>query len=76
MARRLYEGKTQHFIIDDRHQIFSLYSSKCGFCQHFQKWDFYCMAFPHGIPDKYLTGEVIHTSVDKDQIGDTVFTPK
>ena len=32
-----------------------------------------CRAFPKGIPDKYMTGQVIHQRIVKDQKGNFVF---
>jgi hypothetical protein len=80
MAERFYkseEGKKARDecrIIDDRHEIFNIYKSKCGMCKHFQEWDYFCAAFPDGIPDEYLSADKVHDKIDKGQVGDTVFT--
>lgn len=77
MAKRLYknnEDKDTNNILDDRHELLNMYKSKCCNCRHFQKWDFFCEAFPDGVPDKYLSGEDAHTQVVSGQTGSTVFT--
>jgi hypothetical protein len=77
MTKRIYKNKeerNENRVFDDRHELLNLYASKCCNCKHFQKWDFFCAAFPDGIPDKYLSAEMAHVQVDSDQIGETVFT--
>jgi hypothetical protein len=76
MSNRIYKNKKEknnNFIIDDRHELLNIYKSKCLNCKYFEEWDFYCQAFPKGIPDEYLSGDKFHTENDKDQVGDTVF---
>ena len=75
--RRLYkskEDKAQMSVLDDRHEYLAVFSSKCPKCKYFEKWDFFCAAFPQGIPFEYLTAEKHHTEKDKRQTGDLVFT--
>ncbi|MGL5958901.1 MAG: hypothetical protein ACRCZZ_10015 [Phocaeicola sp.] len=60
------------YTLDGRSEQYPPYSSKCWFCQHFGDYD--CAAFPNGIPDKFLSGEQIHTQIDDKQEGDFVFT--
>jgi hypothetical protein len=77
MSNRLYknkEEKDKNIILDDRHEWLNIYKSKCHKCKYFEEWDFFCQAFPNGIPDKYLSGDKFHTQNDKDQVGETVFT--
>lgn len=79
MAERIYKNKKEsqeYLILDDRHELLDIYRSKCCQCVHFKKWDFFCAAFPDGIPDKYLSGESDHTKIDPTQTGIVVFTPK
>ena len=60
MTERLYKSKADKdkcLILDDRHQLHAIYSSKCTNCKHFEDWDYFCSAFPDGIPDEYLSGE-------------------
>jgi hypothetical protein len=77
MTQRIYnnkEEKDKNTTLDDRHELLNLYKSKCCNCKYFQEWDFFCFAFPNGIPDEYLSGDKSHTKIDKDQVGDVVFT--
>ena len=77
MAKRIYISKAEkdeNTTIDDRHELLNIYKSKCCRCKFFQEWDFFCLAFPDGIPDEYLSGEKVHDKIDKDQVGDTMFT--
>ncbi|MFJ1490510.1 hypothetical protein [Capnocytophaga canis] len=76
---RLYKNKKEKdnaFYLDDRHELFSVYRSKCAFCKYFNKHDYYCKAFPNGIPDEYLSGESVHNKVDSRQVGESVFIEK
>jgi hypothetical protein len=68
MCNRIYksrEEKDRNFILDDRHELLNIYKSKCSKCKYFEEWDYFCISFPNGIPDEYLSGDKIH--------GDTVF---
>ena len=65
--------KKNVFVFDDRHEIFSLYSSQCAKCEHFVYRNYSCLAFPKGIPDDILSGNKTHDTVLKEQIGNTVF---
>jgi len=46
--------------------------SLCSFCKHFRE-DCTCVAFPKGIPGKYLFFDVYHLEKDPSQKGDAVF---
>jgi len=59
-------------IIDGRE--LAMYRSQCTFCKHLIKDGLICIAFPEGIPDDLLEGEVKHDGVIKGQVGNTVFT--
>ena len=60
MVKRLYKDPSRRgMILDDR-------------C-HYQADDYYCPAYPDGIPDELLLGKVQHDQVRKDQTGNTVF---
>lgn len=62
MVKRIYKNKEErdkNRTLDDRHEILNEYASKCCNCRHFQEWDLFCLAFPNGIPDKYLSGESV-----------------
>lgn len=77
MAERFYKNKKEYddaSILDDREFLLNRLLSKCVNCKHFKKWDFFCEAFPNGIPDEYLSGEKEHTTKDSRQVGNTVFT--
>ncbi|MDR2118770.1 MAG: hypothetical protein LBP25_04490 [Tannerellaceae bacterium] len=77
MAKRIHtskEEKDENRTLDDRHELLNIYESKCCRCEHFQEWDFFCAAFPGGIPDEYLSGKKVHNKIDKNQVGNAVFT--
>ena len=74
MVKRLNKDpKTTGPILDDRCHYFNRYESSCASCKHFKREDFYCSAYPNGIPDELLLGEEHHNQVRKDQTGNTVF---
>ena len=74
MVKRLYKDPSRrNLILDDRCQFFDRFTSSCGSCKHFIEDDFYCPAYPDGIPDELLQGKEFHTKVRKDQTGNTVF---
>ena len=64
--------KQQLTIIDGRE--LAIYRSQCSFCKHLIKEGLTCAAFPKGIPDNLLAGEVKHDGIIKGQVGDTIFT--
>ena len=76
MAERLYKEKTDMLYLDDRHEILSIYESQCSHCKNFEKWDYFCDAYPNGIPDELLEGTEKHNEVRNDQVGTTIFTPE
>lgn len=79
MAQRLYKSKEERLtacIIDDRHEVLSLYGSNCANCIHFEDWDYFCAAYPDGIPDELLSGKMRHDKIIKGQTGQTVYLPK
>ena len=74
MVNRLYKDPSRRgLILDDRCHILDWFTSSCSSCKHFRRDDFYCSAYPDGIPDELLSGKEKHTEVRKDQIGNTVF---
>lgn len=46
---------------------------QCASCKHFIDSNYYCMAFPNGIPNKLLKGEQKHNSIIKGQQGNTIY---
>ena len=76
MAKRLYkskEDKESQVIIDDRHEILGLYTSQCANCKHFEEWDYFCAAYPNGIPDNLLSGKEKHNKKRTDQEGNITY---
>ena len=74
MVKRLYKDPSRRgMILDDRCHLYDPYTSSCGSCKHFRKDDFYCPAYPDGIPDELLSGKKQHDQVRKDQTGNTIF---
>lgn len=59
-------------VLDDRHEIFSIYSSSCSLCKFFEKKHYTCAAFPNGIPDDILSGENKHNKPEKSQSDDSI----
>lgn len=49
--------------------------SHCPDCMYFNSADNACVAFPTGIPDKYLNTSEKHTKPDKEQVVPAVFEP-
>ncbi|WP_032849878.1 hypothetical protein [Bacteroides sp. 2_2_4] len=76
MVQRFYKEKTDGFILDDRHEILSLYISQCARCKHFMEDDYYCSAYPDGIPDRLLEGSDTHDVIQPDQVGNTLYEPE
>ena len=60
--------------IDKGHESYSPYRSKCALCQHFDSVEMKCQAFPEGIPERFLSGENVHDSIARDQVGPIIFT--
>jgi len=76
MAERIYKNRSEYesgLTLDDREFLLDRLRSKCMTCRHFRQWDFFCKAFPNGIPDEYLSAEAQHTTKDVRQVGDTVY---
>ena len=73
MVKRLYKEEYIGFILDDRHEILNIYVSQCASCKHFMQDDYYCSAYPDGIPDKLLEGKSTHNEVCKDQTGTIIY---
>lgn len=73
MVKRLYKEEHKGFILDDRHEMLDIYASPCTSCKHFMQDDYYCLAYPDGIPDRLLEGKDTHNDIRKDQTGTTVF---
>jgi len=62
-------------IIDDRNEIYRVYSSSCTICKHFKYSEFNCIAFPKGIPDEILTGKNDHSKPLPNQGNDIIYEP-
>ncbi len=74
MVKRLYKDESDRGkSLDDRHEILNVYRSQCARCKHFKEDDYYCLAYPDGIPDKLLEGDATHDKIRPDQMGDTLF---
>lgn len=73
MVKRLYKNGDNYSCTDDRHEILNLYASQCAYCKHFHADDYYCSAYPDGIPDELLRGTQKHNSPIKGQVCDTVY---
>ena len=73
MAKRLYKNGNEYSCLDDRHEILDSYDLQCSLCKHFHGDDYYCPAYPDGIPDELLSGKEKHNSIIKGQKGETVF---
>jgi hypothetical protein len=65
--------KKEETVLNDRHELFKMYSSVCGKCKHLNIFNLNCPAFPKGIPDNLLEGKIQHDKPIKGQTGDTVF---
>ncbi len=76
MVQRLYKDKTAGMILDDRHEVLSIYNSQCACCKHFMEDDYYCSAYPGGIPDRLLEGSDTHDVIQPDQVGNTLYEPE
>ncbi|MCL2074038.1 MAG: hypothetical protein FWH18_08960 [Marinilabiliaceae bacterium] len=71
------EGKPGVIICDDRGLHIDYFSDiSCYKCKHFRQWDYFCKAYPNGIPDELIYGKEKHTEVQTDQKGTTVFEEK
>lgn len=68
-----YKGES--ITLDKGHEAYSPYRSKCALCQHFDRIELKCPAFPEGIPERFLTGESVHDSIASDQEGTIIFIP-
>lgn len=51
------ENKAQHTVLDDRHEIYSIYTSSCTHCWQFNNEEYACTIYPAGIPFDILEGE-------------------
>ena len=51
------DNKAQHTVLDDRHEIYSIYTSSCTHCRHFNNEEYACAIYPAGIPFDILEGE-------------------
>lgn len=76
MVKRLYKKGGDATFLDDRHEILNVYLSPCVSCKHFMEDDFYCDAYPDGIPDRILEGNSRHDTPQPDQTGDTLYAPE
>lgn len=49
----------------------------CLDCAWFWEYaeDLQCLAYPEGIPERYITAQELHDTVQEDQQGDFVFDP-
>lgn len=73
MVKRLYKNGDNYSCTDDRHEILNMYASQCAYCKHFHAEDYYCPAYPNGIPDDLLNGKELHNKVRTGQTGNVVF---
>lgn len=62
--------------IDKGFDDYRPYTSKCGICEHFDSVTLTCKAYPEVIPKRFLSGEKVHLTVQRDQTGNTVLTKK
>ncbi len=62
--------------IDKGFEHYRPYTSKCGVCKHFDSVKLSCEAYPEGIPKRFLSGEKVHLTVQRDQTGTKVFIEK
>lgn len=60
--------------IDKGFNEYAPYSSKCTYCKYFDATNLSCLAFPDGIPVKYLSGKYDHLNIVKNQVGEYFFT--
>lgn len=51
----------------DGHSDYRPYMADCTTCKWFDNSNFVCDAYPDGIPDRILSGEVMHREVQPDQ---------
>lgn len=63
-------------LINDRHEIYQVYSSVCSKCIHFKLESFTCKAFPDEIPDKLLEGKIKHDKPLPEQNNNVIFKSK
>ena len=61
--------------INDRHEYLNIYKSQCGMCKLLDWTKCICPAFPKGIPENMLEGNIKHNKPIKGQQGDYLFTP-
>lgn len=59
--------------IEDRHEYYNVYISKCTQCKHFNFDKLNCPAYPKGIPIRFLDGSHIHDKKANDQEGTSIF---
>lgn len=64
------------YLIDDRNEVYQVYSSKCTICEHFQYSGFNCIAFPDGIHTEILNGNNDHSRPLPEQRNEIVFSEK
>lgn len=52
-----------------------IYDSQCCDCTHLvvENHEWFCPAFPDGIPDELAFNDFIHDKKHPDQVGDTIF---
>lgn len=66
--------KNQNQLDSKGFETYNPYASACSLCTHFCSVELNCSAFPNVVPDKFLSGERIHDTVESDQVGNIVFT--
>jgi len=49
--------KAQYAVLDDRHEIYSIYTSLCTHCWYFNSGKYICIIYPTGILFDILGGE-------------------
>lgn len=62
-------------VINDRNEVYKVYSSSCTKCKFFNYDNFECKAFEGFIPDEILSGKNKHLKPLPDQGNDIVFEP-
>lgn len=65
----------KEIILNDRPLLLNMYKSQCAKCKLYNEDEATCKAFPKGIPENMLEGDIKHDKPIKGQQGDYLFTP-